>query len=157
MIPYVRNHDHVRTPSWSRTYAIMITYVRNHDLVRTQSWSRTYAIMISYVRNHDPVRTQYIPYVRNHDLVRTQLWSRTYAIMILYVRNHDTVRNYYPVYTYFKLLYFLCTFCEVISYASDKISLFTWVVRDLKCRVIVVPLVKSTLLNLRKSMGFRPP
>ena len=34
----------------------MISYVRNHDHVRTQSLSRTYAIMISYVRNYYPVR-----------------------------------------------------------------------------------------------------
>ena len=49
-IPYVRDNDHVRTQSLSRTYAIMIPYVRNHYLVRTQC--------IPYVRNHYPVRTQ---------------------------------------------------------------------------------------------------
>ena len=89
---------HVRTLWWSRMYtiyphrySIMLTYVRNHDIIRTRSWSCTYAIMISYVRDHDPVRTQYISYIRNQDPVHTQSRSRTYAIMISYVRNYDLV------------------------------------------------------------------
>ena len=128
-IPYVRNHDPVRTQSLSRTYAIMIPYVRNHDSVRTQyipyvrnhdpvrtqSWSRTYAIKISYVRNHDHVRTQswsrtnaiMIPYVRNHYHVRTQSWSRTYAIMIAYVRNYylERILNCFIFLTYYAIIY----------------------------------------------------
>ena len=133
-IPYVRNHDPVRTPSLSRTYAIMIPYVRNHDSVRTQyipyvrnhdpvrtqSWSRTYAIKISYVRNHDHVRTQswsrtyaiMIPYVRNHYHVRTQSWSRTYAIIIAYVRNYYPVRilNCFILLTYYASRAFICLY-----------------------------------------------
>ena len=74
-IPYVRNHDPVRTQSWSCTYTIYP--------VRTQSLSRrpTYAVMIPYVRNLSRTYAIIILYVRNHDPVRTQSWSRTYAII----------------------------------------------------------------------------
>ena len=99
----------------SRTYAIMIPYVRNHDPVRTQSLSRTYAIIISYVRNHYPVRTQsvsrtyaiIIPYVRNHDLVRTRSLSRTYVTIIPYVRNHYPLptQSLYDTYAFISLCY----------------------------------------------------
>ena len=62
----------------SRTYAIMIPYVRNHDPVRTQSLSRTYAIIS---RTYAIIYLTYAIISHTYAIypVRTQSLSRTYV------------------------------------------------------------------------------